>query len=221
MNIQDAYREVEYRLNKLGSNAGQRIPLPQFVSAMNKAQTQWAEARVRVAEKSGIVTDELQLLLKTVTGQGINKGDRYEVNLPDDYFHLSRAWSTTDCGPLYIKRTEAGNLNALLSDPLSAPSKEWEETLGTLSESKLSVWTAAPGSTGFKMGDISVAYFRLPRPVDISGYVNGNVPSQDSDLEFDGASAYEIIDLTCLILASDTGDQARYQTLTQFVQSNP
>lgn len=217
MDIQAVYKETEFRLNKLASNSGQRIPLPQFVAAVNKAQLQWAEARARVSERDGLVADELRpILAPDYVKKGVHKTNRYDVELPEDYFHLVRAVSTTDCGPLYIRRTEEGNINTLLQDPYARPSKEWEEALGTLVGNTLRAYTG-----DFKIGPVTITYYRYPRPVDIQGYLKDGVPSTDSDLEFNGASAHEIIDMACLVLASDTGDQARFQTLAQMVQANP
>lgn len=217
MDINQVYRETEFRLNKLASNSGQRVPLPQFVAAINKSQLQWAEARARISERDGIVTDELRpILAPDYVKQGVHKTNRYDIGLPEDYFHLVRASSTTDCGPLYIRRTEEGNINSMLQDPYAKPSKEWEEALGTLAGDTLRAYTG-----DFKIGPVTITYYRNPRPVDIKGYIKDGVPSTDIDLEFDGASAYEIIDMACLILASDTGDKERFQTLSQIVQANP
>lgn len=216
MNIREAYREWEFRLNKLGTNAGQRIGLPQFVASVNKAQAHWAEARARASERDGIIVDELRPILKEFEVQGQNMGKFYRVALPEDYFHIVRAETTTDCGIMYVRRTEEGNLNTLLPDPYSSPSPEWEETLGTIFGNDLRVYT-----TGFKIGNVTVRYYRHPVRVDIEGYQNGTLPSTDIDLEFNGASAYEILDIAALIASSDTGDQARWQSLTQLIQANP
>jgi hypothetical protein len=221
VNIQEVYKHFEFRVNKLGTNAGQRFGLPQFVAAINKAQLHWVEARARISERDGIIVDELRPLLSEWKKQGVKKGEgfrtRYEVTLPENYFHLVRADSTTDCGPLFIRRTEEGNINALLQDEYSKPSKEWEEALGTIFQNTLRVYT-----NGFSIGNVEVKYYRYPTAVDIEGYSKeGGVASGNVDMDFDGAAAHEIIDIAALISSSDTADQERWQTLTQLVQSNP
>lgn len=190
------------------------------MAAINKAQLHWAEARARVSERDGIIVDELQILLEELDKQGVKKGSgfrtRYEVKLPDNYFHLVRADSTTTCGPLFIRRVEEGNINALLEDAYTRPSMEWEEALGTLFDGHLRVYTG-----GFSIGNVEVKYYRLPQPVDIEGYTKDGTASVNVDLEFNGSSAQEIIDLAALISSSDVNDQARWQSLSQLIQANP
>ena len=215
MNIQQVYREFEYRLNKSGTNANQLFGFHWFVSLVNKAQLHWAEARAKVIERDQTRVDELQLLLRDHKATAVKQENFYKVTLPEDYFHRVRAYTSSSCGPLYIKMVEEGNINTLLANEFTRPSAAWEEALGTLFKGQLRVYSDV------KPGDIHLKYVRLPKNVDIAGYVNRDgTASSDIDMEFDGGDAQEIIDLAVQLASADIGDRDRYATASQHLQTH-
>jgi len=216
MNIHDVYREVMFRLSKWNTNASQNLPLPQFVSLVNKAILHWAEERCKVVDVDQTRVDELQQLDTVLIAVPEKKTGYYRVGLPTNYFHRVRASSSTDCGPLYVNFVEEGNVNALLADEFTKPSAAWEETIGTISAGGLNIYV-----DNFTIGKVSLVYKRLPIMVDIEGYTKKDgAKSSDVHLEFDGVNAQEIIDLAVLFASQDIADQFRLQASANQVQSH-
>ena len=215
MDINQVRLHFDFSLNKLGTNAKQNVSLPQFVYLINKAQLHWVESRAKILERDQARVDELQILLKGQTQSGIKQSNFYKVKLPKDYFHPVRAYSTTQCGPIYAKPVEEGNVNTLLQNEFTRPSAEWEETFFTVFNNELRVYV-----TDFTLGPITLNYIRTPLPVDIAGYQTNGVPSSNIDLEFEGVNAQEIIDLAVQLATSNIGDMERYQTSSQHLQQH-
>ena len=217
MDIRQVYRQFQFRLNKLGTNANQNFPLAQFVYLVNKAQLHWVESRAKVFENDQSRTDELQQILKDLKADPVKKDNYYKIPLPKDYLHPVRAVSSTKCGVIYIKPVEEGNVNALLQNEFTRPSAEWEETFYTIFGGELRAYV-----TDFTLGKIDLKYLRKPVEVDIAGYIKADgSASGNIDLEFEGVNAQEIIDLAVQIGSTDIGDLERYQTATQQIQANP
>ena len=218
MRIRDVYNQFIYRVDRLATNASQHIAHPQFVAIMNKAQLHWAELRMKSMEVNKTRVDELQQLLSDYELVGTASGNFSRVKLPSDYFHLSRTYSEVkECrGVVYGRLVEEGNINVLLQDSFTKPSAAWEETLVTIFKGHLRVYV-----DGFTVGKTYVKYYRLPRPVNIAGYVDAyGVQSSDVDLEFNDVNAQEIIDLAAQIALGDVGDMDRLATISQHIQSH-
>jgi len=209
MNITDCYLYVQDRLNKLSSNNSQNIQFPQFIRAFNTSQLQWVEDRIKINESSNLRTDEISQLLTSVKLNTSIKENFYEATKPSDYFHFKRLYGTP-CNINIIPVKEA-DVNNLLKSSNWKPSLEWEETFATFVGNKIRIYK----DETFNLTGIYLVYFRYPLDVDIAGYTkyNGSV-STSIDPEFQGSSLVEILDMTCLLLASDINDQLRYQVMT-------
>lgn len=222
MDIQEAYRSFTYRLNKFGTNANQNVDLPQFVSVLNKAQIHWVDFRAKILERDQTRVEELRILLKDYKqGQAsvpnpVKVENYYRWKLPSDYFRFVRMYGETSCGPIFIKPVEEGNVNALLSSAFTKPSAEWEETFSTSFGDSVRIYT-----DGFAISNLNLKYIRVPREVDIAGYIKaGGTPSQNIDLEFNDTNAEEIIDLAAMITSGDIGDIQRWQALSTHRQEH-
>lgn len=218
MSIQDVQNEFLFRLDKLGTNASQNIGLPQFVSLINKAQLHWAESRIKASEATKTRVDELQQLLSDYDNTGTSKENYCRVALPDDYFHPVRVYSTVKGCKSYVygKFVEEGNVGTLLQGAFTKPSIAWEETLVTVFKDHLRVYF-----DGFTIERTFLKYYRLPKMVDIKGYIKSDgTNSSNVDLEFDDVNAQEIIDLAAQIAAADIGDIQRLQILARHTQEN-
>lgn len=209
MNITDCYLYVQDRLNKLSSNNSQNIQFPQFVRAFNTSQLQWVEDRIKINETSNLRTDEISQLLTSVKLKTSTKDNYYEASKPSNYFHFKRLYGTP-CNVNIIPVRE-GDVNNLLKSSNWKPSLEWEETFATFVGDKIRVYK----DETFSLTGIYLVYFRYPIEVDIQGYTKyDNTISTNIDPEFQGSSLVEILDMTCLLLASDINDQLRYQAMT-------
>ena len=213
MTVQECYKYIQDRLNKLSTNFGDNIPKHTFVLAFNTVQIQWAEDRVKLSETNIIRTDEIQQLLKTTTPLPPSKtGENYyEIPLPEDYFHYKRSVSFVPCEIRNILKKE-GDINTLLRDDFWKPSIEWGETLCTVIGNSLRVYVDS-----FDIDQIELVYYRYPKNINMSdGFsdVNG-ISTTDINPEFKGSSLVEILNGTCELLSADTADQWRYQTMQQ------
>lgn len=216
MTILDCYQYVLNRLNSSSSNSGDNIQKYHFVEAFNTAQSQWVEDRIKLSESSIIRIDEVQQLLKTVKLKPLSKTDLYtEFKLPKDYLHYKR--STSEPCQLWHILVKEGDVNLLLQDDNWKPSLEWGETLCTLIDNKLRVYR-----DNFSVNSVDFVYYRTPILVNLStGHtdVNGN-PTSNIDPEFQNSSLIEILNLSCRILAGDSGDQVRYQPIGNLIQAH-
>lgn len=215
MTILECYQYINNRLNASSTNSGDNIPKYQFVEAFNTAQTQWVEDRFKLTETSLVRTDEIQQLLKTTTLTSPTKAtEYYDFNLPVDYLHYKRSKSLPCLNNILVKE---GDINALLVDKYWKPSFEWGETLCTLVNNKLRVYT-----DNFKISEVELVYYRIPVKVNMNdGHtdVNGNT-TIDINPEFQNSSLIEILNLACRLLTGDNADQARYQTSNNLIQAH-
>lgn len=213
MDIKKVYRALIFKLNKLGTNANQNISYPQFVYLINQAQLTWAEDRMKLVERTGVIQEELRQLLQVFKPASVSHtAEHTSFILPADYFHYARlSADVKGCSSkVYGKRVEEGNISALLTDAFTRPASAWEECLVTLFKNSLRVYTDA------LLENIELSYYRYPVQVDIEGYTKEDgTPSSNVDLEFDEADAYEIIDFAAMLAASDIGDGTRFQEKAQ------
>lgn len=215
MTVQDCYKYIQDRLNKLSTNFGDNIAKHTFVLAFNTTQLQWAEDRVKLAETNIVRKDEIQQLLKNLEIPAIKTGNNYyDVILPQDYFHYKRSVSFAPCEIRNILKKEA-DISMLLRDNFWKPSLEWGETLCTLMNNKLRVYTDLENT--FIISKINLVYYRYPMDINMSdGFADVNgVTTTDINPEFQGSSLVEILNSTCELLSADTADQWRYQTMQQ------
>lgn len=207
--VQDCYKYVQEALNKLNSDASQNVPKTTFVTTFNAVQMQWVEDRVKVGELNKVRTDEIQQLATDVE-LSVKKEDLYYyTELPDNYYHIIRPYSSIGGCTLNIWPAKEGDVNVLLDDAFWTPSKEWGETFYTLVGGKLRVYH----NNQFTLNKINLVYFRYPTSINMAdGYedVNGT-PTTDIDPEFKGSSLIEILNLTIQHLAGAVNDQMRFQ----------
>jgi len=218
LTVIECYKYVQERLNKLSTNFGDNIAKHSFVLAFNSAQLQWAEERIKLDESNTVRKDEIQQLLNSVDIIPTKAGSNYyEVLLPENYFHYKRSTSYVPCEIRNIIKKE-GDINVLLRDDFWKPSIAWGETICTLINNKLRIYT--DNTNDFSIDKINLVYYRYPSTINMSdGFndLNGN-PTIDINPEFDGSSLLEILNETCLLLAGDTKDEMSYQIMQQRTQ---
>lgn len=137
--------------------------------------------------------------------------------LPENYFHYKRSTSYAPCEIRNIIKKE-GDINVLLRDDFWKPYIAWGETICTLINNKLRIYT--DNTNDFSIDKINLVYYRYPSTINMSdGFndLNGN-PTIDINPEFDGSSLLEILNETCLLLAGDTKDEMSYQIMQQRTQ---
>lgn len=208
MTVLECYQYVQDRLNSLSTNAGDNIPKHIFVRTFNTQQDIWVEDRFKLAETNDIRSDEIQHLLLSISTPLLKKEGYWEVALPVDYYHSKRAMALTPC-EVFLYRKQESNINRLLSDENWTPSLEWQESFYTIVGGKVRIYG------DFNINSLEFLYYRKPAKINMNdGYTdNLGVLNIDIDPELDNSSLIEILNQTILLLASDSADQFRTQTL--------
>lgn len=224
--------KVKQRLNKLASNDYDNIENWQVVEAFNKAQSDWCRRNLHglnaVKEGDEASTrriDDMQVMLKS-SPVNMSKMDGYyeTVNLPEDYFQWKRVSSkakTDCCKPrnLVIYPTEEGNIDVILRDKNKQPSFDWGETVSTLKDNKVLIYT----NNLFDIVDPILTYYRQPVKVQIIGVVDpytGTTPLTDVVSEFKDDIVELFIDETVKILSGDIESMIQNQREGQAVEQN-
>lgn len=224
MDIKLVYYKIISKLNKLSTNNEQDVPPHIVVQTFNEEQLHYIEEKFHQFEHNKVRTDELQKLIVYKTLSETKTEDNFtSVKLPEDYFHYVDSVSLVNSDScreveLYNWLVEESNVNVMRFDPLWSPNIDWRETLVTLSDNKLKVWT----NDEFIVSDVKVSYIRYPKPVNIKdGFadLNGDI-NQDINPEFEGVILEEIIDRVVNNLAATINDANRYQTSTNHKKEN-
>jgi hypothetical protein len=207
MNIKECYISLLDKCNKLSTNTNTKIEYHVAVRAINEAQSYWYDIRLKKVENDTTIQRELYHLLRTQKLNINNSFKEYNTyTLPENYYHISQVKAigkSNSCElPLDVFLTENTNINELYLNDQFAPSLEWQQTLATFREQDLIVY-----HNNFKL-DIEIDYYKKLSKVDIkSNYIHiDGTESSDIDLEFEGSSAYEILNLAAMLITGNVSD---------------
>ena len=223
--------KIKQRLNKLASLDYDNIECWQVQEAFNKAQIEWTrrqlygltQRKISEEQTSGVI-DDLQRLMKHQQVNMVDKEIYYQGDLPKDYLHYVRTdvFAETECCPrrrMTIYEAEEANISIILDDKNRQPNFEWAETISTLMNNKLRVYT----NSLFKIPECHLIYYRKPIEVQINGCTDittGTTFTADQECEFNDDVAEIIVDNAAMILAGDIESQMQYQREQQSVQIN-
>jgi len=223
--------KIKQRLNKLASFDYDNLECWQVAEAFNKAQIEWTRRqlyginiRKEGAEQSSGVADDLQKLLKHEQLIMDDKDIFYQGELPSDYLHYVRTdiFGKKDCCPerrIIVYEVEEANISIILDNKNKQPSFEWAETVSTVMNNKVKVYT----NNDFDITKTHLIYFRKPREVQFNGCIDintGNSFTADQTCEFNDDVAEIICDNAAMILAGDIESMTQYQREQQSVQNN-
>lgn len=223
--------KIKQRLNKLASLDYDNIECWQIQEAFNKAQIEWTRRqmygynlRKEGAEQSSGLIDDLQKLLVHDNSSMTKNGIYYYRDLPNNYLHFVRTdvFAKTDCCEerrVIVYQVEEANVSIILDNEQKSPSWEWGETIGTIMNNQLKVYTDGQ----FDITKCHLVYFRKPVEVQINGCIDiatGNLFTADQECEFNDDIAEIIVDQAAAILAGDIESMAQYQREQQSVQTN-
>ena len=226
----DIALKIKYRLNKVDTQDDENISVYNIVEAFNKAQLNIVNRLYGKNNnyKTGIESsrkrvDDLKILLNPDPKiLSVSKKDGYYLSesLPNDYFHLVRVTclaSRKDCSKkeIFIYLQEESNLNTLLRNENTNPNFEWGETIGTIVENNIKVFTLDK----FEVSKIFLTYLRRPRAIDIPGYIKQDgSPSTQIDPEMPDTIVEMCIDEAVRILSGDMQNQFSNQISQQNLQ---
>lgn len=220
--------KIKQRLNKLASFDYDNIQCWQIQEAFNKAQLDWVRrqiygmnSRKEGMEQSTGLVDDLRILLTDVSLPILNKKEWAECKVPKNYLYYSRvdAYAVTECCPkrrLTVYEVEEANISVILNSNNIKPNFEWAETVSTFLGENLRVYS----NETFDITDVTLVYYRTPRPVQIKGCVNtedGTTFGTDQICEFKDDIAEILVMEAAAILAGDIESQMQYQRSEQEV----
>ena len=223
--------KIKQRLNKLASLDYDNLECWQIAEAFNKAQLEWMRrqmyginVRKEGTEQTSGIVDDLQRLMKHEQIIMIDKDIYYTGDIPEDYLHYVRTdvFGEKECCPrrrMTIYEVEEANISIILNDKNRQPSFEWAETVSTLINNKVRVYTNGE----FKIPECYLVYYRKPKEIQFTGCIDprtGNAFTADQECEFNDDVAEVIADNTAMILAGDIESVTQYQRQQQNVQSN-
>jgi hypothetical protein len=224
--------KIKQRLNKLASLDYDNLECWQIAEAFNKAQLEWTRrqmyginVRKEGAEQSSGLVDDLQRLMKSDL-LVMDKKDLYyrSQGLPDDYLHYVRTdvYAQQECCPerrITVYQVEEANISIILDNKDKQPNFEWAETVSTLVNNNLRVYT----NNEFEISKCYLVYFRKPQEVQFTGCIDittGFPFTNDQTCEFNDDVAEIICDNAALIIAGDIESMTQYQRNQQNVQTN-
>ncbi len=227
----DIALKIRQRLNKVDTQDDENLPLYVIVEAYNKGQLNVVN---RLLNKNNIYktgaestinsVDDLQILLNSepkVLASTKKEGYYLTEALPENYLRYTRTTCigrTAKCKSkeIFVYLQEEANLNTLLDNNLVNPSFEWAETIGTIAENKIKVFT----QNKFEISKVYLTYYKKPRNIEIAGYTkkDGN-PSTTIDPELTDDMVEMSIDEACRILSGDMQNQFSNQIAQQNLQN--
>lgn len=228
----DVALKIRQRLNKEDTHDDENLPVYVIVEAYNKGQLNIIN---RLSHKNNLYktglestinrVDDLQILINSEPKilSGNNKFDYFLTEpLPKDYLRYIRTYCSAksdkcDNKDLKIYLQEESNLNTLLDNDFINPSFDWSETIGTIVENKLKVFT----QNKFKINKVYLTYLRKPRKIDIVGYIKQDgTLSTTIDPELPDDIVEMSIDEACRILSGDMQNQFSNQIAQQNLQNS-
>ena len=217
MTIEEVYIRVLQKVNRnLGSN-NIKLDKPRFILLYNKCQV---DRIMQVYRKNDDRIREIQSFLKpnTQLTQSADTDIATTWELPDDYLEISNVYALADKGyckgeKISLFEIKDKNFNEIAFDDFNSPSFEYRESSFIIADEKLNVFK----SDDFNYTNVIMSYYRYPRKVDISGYVDlqGN-SSTSINPEGDQDFIEKVIDLVALEFAKNNENAS----LTQFNLNN-
>lgn len=224
--------KIKQRLNKLDSEDYDNIFCWQIQEAFNKAQREWVRRQVNGMnqrregrEESSQAMADLQNLQVTWETTFVDQGLYYEsCTFPEDYLVFSRisAEACSDCCPnrrLKIYQVKESDIDIILADKNKNPNFEWAETISTLFNNTVRIYT----DNKFKIENPKVIYYRAPVPVQFIDCVNtedGTTSIANVTCEFTDVVTELIIDDAAAILSGDLENQLQMQRNIQNEKQN-
>lgn len=226
----DIFLKVKLRLNKVDTQDDENLSPYVIVEAYNKARLSVVNRLIgkNNAYKTGLESttnrvDDLQVLINDLPlDLKVTKKEGYYLtdSLPSDYLRYVRTTcigKTDRCEnkEISIYLQEESNLNTLLKNEFINPNFEWAETLGTIANNRVKVFTLDK----FTISKVKLTYVRVPIAIDIPGYIKQDGTQStliNPDLPDDLIEM--TIDETCRILSGDMQNQFSNQISQQNLQ---
>lgn len=224
ISVDELLYEFELKLNVLDREENQKIFTENKLIYLNSAQISWIKSKLNQNNiyKIGYEgfrkrIEDLQVLkinnkkLKVSTNDNIRfpsvKSKLSE--LPEYMFYISSYVKVNECNAtLSANLIKEGELESLYFNEHYKPSLEWRETLCTMGDNNIYVYTVP----SFTIKELYVTYLRNPKKINKEGHImlDGN-PSVNQDCELPYYAKDDIVDLAVKFAAQSTNNQIQAQ----------
>lgn len=233
--------KIDQRLNKLSTNAHQRIPLEDKILALNEAQLKLIKTKYdgmslpnrlgfdafkkRYQDIENLIVDFKENSLSlTLTDTNINQWSVDLTKLDPKYMLYADAYLVADKGRckghiLWINKDlfKHGDVQFLLNNDDYKPSFEYQETFNSISANQMSVYTDGT----FTPKRLHIMYIRYPDYIDKAGYIKfDGSASINTNCELEDYLEDELLDLTIQNLGDYTENMAAANSARLRSQTN-
>ncbi len=205
--------EIDLKLNKLASNTHQDIPVENKIIAINEAQIKLIKQKLTYNNNYKLGFDsfkkryeDLESLVVTYEPANLVKLTADFSKLKSKYMFYVDSYLLADKGncknrKINVRLVKHADVQTLLNNSHYKPSFEYQETLATISDNKLEVYT----DNSFEPKKAYISYLRYPKKIDKAGYIDfDGSNSKNSDCELPDYLKDELVDLAVQELAFST-----------------
>lgn len=233
--------KIDLKLNKLSTLKHQYIPVENKILALNEAQITLLKQKVdgiSIVSRSGLDSfmkryEDIQNLILNYDHQPLSLTDKKNqlhewgaditTLTPTYLFYIDSYFLATKgrCKNrvIWVNRdlVKHGNIRMFLNNEHYKPSFEYQETLGSVSDNTVTVFTDGT----FTPSKLYIMYIRFPRLVDKAGYVKlDDTESTDIDCELNAMLEDDLVDLTVERLAMYTENESAAKNAQFRLQTN-
>jgi len=209
--VEDSYQKYLQKVEKNGTNDNTSTDRGRFVNLFNENQNKWEEIHLQNRGVDDVRYIQKFLILDYKISTSSLIFDHYNFKLPKNYLDLADARAKAKQGKCsdYIDLFEliTENLNATLQDEDNKPSFKWRESLYTINNDTISIYT----DRNFTVEHVLLNYYRYPQQIAL---VNPFDPESKFNetlaIEWDDKSLDRIISLCAGEFDINQGDQ-RFQ----------
>lgn len=225
--------KINERVNKLDSNDYDNVHKWKIVEVFNKAVVDWCRRQLHGTnlsktgdEQSKRRIDDLQVLLRPFELKPEKKERHYaSTEWPEDYFEYKRVniKGKTKCcekNAFVLTLVEEENIDFILRDHNKKPSFDWGETVVTLMNNTVKIWT----NDEFEVPQATLTYYKQPTRIEIQGvsnpYNGGAISTIEVECEFKDDVVEVMIDEAVKILSGDIEYMTSIQVASESVETN-
>jgi len=241
ISVLDLCLDIDLKLNKQASVEHQSIPNENKIVFLNQAQIKLIKKKVNTNNNYQLGFDaflkryeDLQGLVVPYTALNVTDvGDKlnsYTADItalpvdkkylfPIDIYVLADQGCCTDRLLNVIDIVRHADITRLFYESNWMPNFAWQETLATISDNKIYVYSDE--SKSFTINKLYLSYLRYPRKIDIAGYFHlDGTASSDVDCELPEYLRDELVDLAIKEIAMATENQTAVQYTIQRNKEN-
>jgi hypothetical protein len=211
MKIADALLRFKQYVESNMTDSNISTDRPRFILLYNAAQDRYLENVLDKRNDDGIRVISKLLVVDKPLGKVGDKKTHSSFSLPKDYFDHAGAWAEATKGGcsdrIKLFEIKSEDVEEGFPDANSEPSFEYRESFYHAASDEFIVYRK-----DFKVDKVFLTYYRLPRKVDIGGYIHmDNTPSSDIDPELPDRAVDKILRIMAKELSINSGNSQQAQ----------